>query len=41
MNQKENARGNSFFSDRARFSSDVGFGELADIWKWSPCGHMG
>lgn len=41
MNQKEKARGNSFFSFRARFSSDVSSGELADIWKLSPCGHMG
>ena len=41
MNQKEKARGNGFFSFRARFSSDVSLGELANIWKLSPCGFMG
>lgn len=41
MNQKEKASGKSFFSYRARFSSDVSFGELANIWKLSPCCHMG
>jgi hypothetical protein len=28
------SRGNGFFSYRARFSSDVSLGELADIWKF-------
>lgn len=41
MDQKEKARGNYFFSYRASFSSDVSLGELANIWKLSPCGHMG
>lgn len=41
MNQKEKARGNTFFSFRARILADVSLEELANIWKLSQCGYMG